>query len=847
MGDHAVLQTMVWLEEQEVPNRTKYLQPMEEIRVSCTGSEEKNLFCGILCSSRAKLVQGRVAVDLQVYSSSCKLDLKRKNRSFQDEQRSRGNLFSLLLKEYQGDFIWDQPGREGAVGKFLMQYQETDWEFLKRVASQKGYLLSPEIHFPGIRVCVGLPKYQIRKTLPDRNCCIRNRMSGRWEYQMPGGMISFPEYVVEGVFEDFQIGEAVQFLELPLIGAAVQGTVTETTPTMSRLMLKTDGSGEKIRSWHHQPVYYSGSGKGYSGRPEKGDTQYVYFPTMEENDRYIIGGAGSSFQQISDMTEGIVSGIEKEDSRAETGTPGEAARREKLSIPPERSDTGRVTKDNAPENKSWSTPEKQSVSLAGKEIRLATGKGDALNMTRLGIMFSGKGNITVTGSEIALSGTKVNLQAKDYISIKCGGSALAMLSDVIHIKGTDVKIESSYNPEILLEAYSIDDILDQVEACKKQFLPVFASDGTLIRREKYDEIIQSEELFNYFMENFYGKGDYENSIGQPVLTIYDSWLSNFYGRTTAQKIDDFIFSLDGLQMTLDVAGFVFPPADLVNCVISMCRGNYVGAALDAIGALPLLGDLIKGAYKTVRRADSVISGFKFTYKAIDTVDDLSDGVKTTLNSLDALGVKTVSEIADTSDDMKTLINGTDAIKRIEGISDGADAMGDAGQAAAAAVRTTDMAETAGNAEKTLEQLESTKYSYHDKPVSSDVEVKCDVIDNNANIDIVGDLKISKSKLKHINNRHNPNTYAAQLLHKPKIVALKELENKTFFNVKWSKSQIEEAVYAGYNEAIRRGISDGNYTFVYNGENITVALKNGLVETAFGDCRYSYEQLLELLE
>ncbi len=589
-----------------------------------------------------------------------------------------------------------------------MQYQETDWEFLKRVASQKGYLLSPEIHFPGIRVCVGLPKYQIRKTLPDRNCCIRNRMSGRWEYQMPGGMISFPEYVVEGVFEDFQIGEAVQFLELPLIGAAVQGTVTETTPTMSRLMLKTDGSGEKIRSWHHQPVYYSGSGKGYSGRPEKGDTQYVYFPTMEENDRYIIGGAGSSFQQISDMTEGIVSGIEKEDSRAETGTPGEAARREKLSIPPERSDTGRVTKDNAPENKSWSTPEKQSVSLAGKEIRLATGKGDALNMTRLGIMFSGKGNITVTGSEIALSGTKVNLQAKDYISIKCGGSALAMLSDVIHIKGTDVKIESSYNPEILLEAYSIDDILDQVEACKKQFLPVFASDGTLIRREKYDEIIQSEELFNYFMENFYGKGDYENSIGQPVLTIYDSWLSNFYGRTTAQKIDDFIFSLDGLQMTLDVAGFVFPPADLVNCVISMCRGNYVGAALDAIGALPLLGDLIKGAYKTVRRADSVISGFKFTYKAIDTVDDLSDGVKTTLNSLDALGVKTVSEIADTSDDMKTLINGTDAIKRIEGISDGADAMGDAGQAAA--VRTTDMAETAGNAEKTLEQLESTKYS-----------------------------------------------------------------------------------------------------------------------------------------
>lgn len=54
------------------------------------------------------------------------------------------------------------------------------------------------------------------------------------------------------------------------------------------------------------------------------------------------------------------------------------------------------------------------------------------------------------------------------------------------------------------------------------------------------------------------------------------------------------------------------------------------------------------------------------------------------------------------------------------------------------------------------------------------------------------------------------------------------------------TQIQNVLDKGYN-------LDGNYTFVYNGENITVALKNGLVETAFGDCRYSYEQLLELLE
>ncbi len=74
--------------------------------------------------------------------------------------------------------------------------------------------------------------------------------------------------------------------------------------------------------------------------------------------------------------------------------------------------------------------------------------------------------------------------------------------------------------------------------------------------------------------------------------------------------------------------------------------------------------------------------------------------------------------------------------------------------------------------------------------------------------------LSSNLIKHINNNHNANIYAEQLLYKPKSAALKELKYKTFFNSKWSKTQIENAVNLGYNQAISMGITTGRYEFKY---------------------------------
>ena len=110
-----------------------------------------------------------------------------------------------------------------------------------------------------------------------------------------------------------------------------------------------------------------------------------------------------------------------------------------------------------------------------------------------------------------------------------------------------------------------------------------------------------------------------------------------------------------------------------------------------------------------------------------------------------------------------------------------------------------------------------------------------------------DLSITKNTSKHINNNHNPNKYAGQLKHKPQQDALKELEYKSFFNADWTKTQIDDAVNYGYNQAIKQGVTSGKYTFEYLSDTVTIALENGQVQTAYGDYHYTYQELLNLLK
>ncbi|GJM74468.1 hypothetical protein HMSSN036_66840 [Paenibacillus macerans] len=61
-----------------------------------------------------------------------------------------------------------------SIGKLLLQYEETDWEFLERVASHAGAVLTPDVAGHEARIWIGAPgrngaaEAAGRDSLPDR-------------------------------------------------------------------------------------------------------------------------------------------------------------------------------------------------------------------------------------------------------------------------------------------------------------------------------------------------------------------------------------------------------------------------------------------------------------------------------------------------------------------------------------------------------------------------------------------------------------------------------------------------------------------------------------------------------
>ena len=109
-----------------------------------------------------------------------------------------------------------------------------------------------------------------------------------------------------------------------------------------------------------------------------------------------------------------------------------------------------------------------------------------------------------------------------------------------------------------------------------------------------------------------------------------------------------------------------------------------------------------------------------------------------------------------------------------------------------------------------------------------------------------DLTVRKSTFKHILKEHMPSIYAKQLSKKPKDVVLRQINGtKTFFNKNWDERLIEEAVSYGHRQAYKENAQKERYTFTYKGEKITLYYRNGTLSSAYGDHKYSYQELWRL--
>nr|WP_238354012.1 contractile injection system protein, VgrG/Pvc8 family [Paenibacillus sp. 23TSA30-6] len=275
-----------------------------------------SIFKGIVTNISIGFKNGVYHMYIEAASFTYLMDQQRKNRSFQNSSLTYYQLFRELIDAYpHGDFI-DMTDSDKKLDGFTIQYGESDWEFLKRMAShlQTGLIAEITSMFP--RLWLGTSKEQVKGELRSINFSLQKTKSGpqytyaevedtkRFEL---GDVVVFQRkhWVIDQIHAEMKQG--IMTYDYTLVpeagipreviynhliqGASIEGKVID-----------LDGEGESVKlhlsvdslqskaggCWFSYPTLYTGGGIGWHCMPELGDHVHLYFPSNKEQEARVV-------------------------------------------------------------------------------------------------------------------------------------------------------------------------------------------------------------------------------------------------------------------------------------------------------------------------------------------------------------------------------------------------------------------------------------------------------------------------------------------------------------------------------------------------------------------------------
>ena len=80
-------------------------------------------------------------------SFTAKLDIAERSRAYTGDSMQYTDIISAIASKNEGMFCKENSGKEKIPG-FILQYKETDWQFLKRLAGKNSCVLIPDSRMP---------------------------------------------------------------------------------------------------------------------------------------------------------------------------------------------------------------------------------------------------------------------------------------------------------------------------------------------------------------------------------------------------------------------------------------------------------------------------------------------------------------------------------------------------------------------------------------------------------------------------------------------------------------------------------------------------------------------------
>lgn len=323
-GEHGILRIKGCITDEN--KKDFYNLAMNETRVCVEVKEndkkEDVFFHGILTDLSIQSDENMVMIEVK--TGTYLLDQIPHIRSFQEDTMLYQSVIDTCIKEDDG-ICFMRTKKKETIENFVMQYRETNWEFIKRMADQLGLLLIPDStycyrnrFYMGVKE-IGQKQYKeiIAESYRHEKCCIDAKVNtliwqekgsykvcSREIYEL-GEIVLFQEskWFIGKIESHLEGAELVHWYTLlcqkpketiirhndKIRGVSLKASIIKVEKARVQVSIQEDENKEncKVRLFDYATVYSTPDGTGWYCMPEIGDEVRLVFPSSDETTAYV--------------------------------------------------------------------------------------------------------------------------------------------------------------------------------------------------------------------------------------------------------------------------------------------------------------------------------------------------------------------------------------------------------------------------------------------------------------------------------------------------------------------------------------------------------------------------------
>ena len=277
------------------------------------------LFNGVLTDVSVESQHQFHTMTIEVKTGTYLLDQIPHTRTFHQDDFTYQSVIETCLEGEGGQFIMQEKQSE-QTGQFTVQYRESNWSFIKRLAHRLGVVIIPETRTEGKRFYLGVNHSAGGNEVPSDHFTITRSISkedsltahglgvyhvkSRHVYEL-GQFVTLAgqRLVVNSVHSFLEGGELVHqytFCALKhaydirkpydqIKGVSLKGMVSAVEKDQVQVLLHEDENKERcgVRWFDYATVYSTPDGTGWFAMPEIGDEIRLQFPDADDAWAYV--------------------------------------------------------------------------------------------------------------------------------------------------------------------------------------------------------------------------------------------------------------------------------------------------------------------------------------------------------------------------------------------------------------------------------------------------------------------------------------------------------------------------------------------------------------------------------